>query len=66
MRHQGEVVSWRVLLNEVWSTDEAVGARDMIKTAVYRLRQHLGPEADDLIVSVRGTGYLMPIQDMTA
>ena len=66
MRHQGEVVSWRVLLNEVWATDEAVGARDMIKTAVYRLRQHLGPEADDLIVSIRGTGYLMPIQDLPA
>ena len=38
----------------------------MIMTAVYRLRQHLGPEADDLIVSVRGTGYLMPIQDLPA
>jgi len=61
MRHSGEVVSWRVLLNEVWATDEAAGARDMIKTAVYRLRQHLGSQGDDLIVSVRSTGYLMPI-----
>lgn len=61
LRHRGEVVAWRTLLNEVWYTDEALGARDMIKTAVYRLRQHLGRHGDDLIVSVRGVGYMMPI-----
>lgn len=62
-RHVGEVVGWRTLLNEVWATAEIVGGRDMIKTAVYRLRQQLGPDAEDLIVTVRGAGYLMPRQD---
>lgn len=59
-RRRGEVVSARELLNEVWQTAEPVGARDMIKTAVYRLRHHIGQPSDALIVTVRGAGYLMP------
>ena len=62
-RHRGSVVAWRDLLNEVWATGEPVGGRDMIKTTVYRLRQHLGPDAEALVVAVRGVGYLMPSLD---
>lgn len=63
VRHAGSVVSWRDLLNEVWFTGATEGGRDMIKTTVYRLRQHLGPVGEDLIVTVRGSGYLMPRLD---
>lgn len=59
-RHVGNVVGWRELLNEVWYTGETGGGRDMIKTTVYRLRQHLGDRAESLIIAVRGVGYLMP------
>lgn len=59
----GEVVSWRTLLNEVWATSEIAGGRDMIKTTVYRLRQQLGATGEQLIVTVRGAGYLMPRQE---
>ena len=62
-RHTGEVVGWRTILNEVWATTETMGGRDMIKTTVYRLRQQLGPAAERLIVTVRGSGYLMPRQE---
>ncbi len=60
VRHRGEVVTWKTLLSEVWYTGETMGGRDMIKTAVYRLRQHLVPHGDALIHTVRGAGYLMP------
>lgn len=59
-RRAGEVVPWRDLLNEVWFTGELAGGRDMIKTTVYRLRQHLGEAGDELIVAIRGVGYRMP------
>lgn len=62
-RRVGDIVPWRTLLNEVWHTAELQGGRDMIKTSVYRLRQHLGQAGESLIVTVRGTGYLMPRQD---
>ncbi|WP_420176294.1 response regulator transcription factor [Luteococcus sp. OSA5] len=57
-RRAGQVVTWAELLNEVWATGEQHGGRDMIKTTVYRLRQHLGVERE-WITAVRGTGYLM-------
>lgn len=60
MRRAGQVVPWRDLLNEVWATAETVGGRDMLKTAVHRLRSSLGHAGEPLIVTVRGTGYLMP------
>lgn len=60
-RHVGEPVGWRSLLNEVWSTAETQGGRDMIKTTVHRLRQRLGLPGEGLVLSVRGVGYLMPV-----
>lgn len=60
-RHAGEVVTWRELLNDVWSTTVLTGGREMVKTAVYRLRQRLPePDGESLVITVRGRGYLMP------
>ncbi|MFT3861586.1 response regulator transcription factor [Micropruina sp.] len=58
-RRAGEPTDWRTLLNEVWHTAELAGGRDMVKTAVYRLRHALGDDGEGLIVTVRGTGYLL-------
>lgn len=65
VRYAGEVVDYRTLLNEVWQTGETAGGRDMIKTAIYRLRNQLGAEASELIITVRSIGYLMPRADET-
>ena len=59
-RRPGQVVEWSELLNEVWYTGEHAGGREMIKTTVYRLRQHLGP-GREWVSAVRGSGYLMPV-----
>ncbi|ACZ31998.1 two component transcriptional regulator, winged helix family [Xylanimonas cellulosilytica DSM 15894] len=60
----GEVVTWRDLLNDVWSTASVAGGREMVKTAVYRVRQRLPERAGEpLVVTVRGRGYLMPRLD---
>lgn len=58
----GEVVGWPELLRSVWGTDSTVGGREMVKTAVYRLRGRLGraPDGSELIRTVRGRGYLVP------
>lgn len=60
MRHKGEIVTWAVLLNDVWFTASGVGSKEMIKTTVYRLRHRLDGEGAALILTVRGEGYLMP------
>lgn len=52
----GEVVTVKELLNEVWQTSSGLGGKQMVKTAIYRLRQELG-EAGDLVVTRRGAGY---------
>lgn len=55
----GEDVSWHDLLNEAWETTDAVGAHDMIKTTMYRLRRQLERAGMDphSIQAVRGRGY---------
>lgn len=57
-----EEVSWSLLLQEVWGTDSLLGGRDMVKTAVYRLRGKIGDSsaAPRYILTVRGRGYRMP------
>ena len=57
----GKVVPISHLLNEVWQTQETSGARDMIKSTVYRLRKGALAQISkpDLIVNVRGLGYSM-------
>lgn len=58
-REPGDVVALRSLVRDVWQTDHTEGARDMVKSLVYRLRGQLraaGAPAD-LVESVRGQGY---------
>ncbi len=57
--HPGEVRAWRLLLTQGWQSEDWVGGRDLVKATIYRLRQRLGPDAADLIVTVRGSGYLL-------
>ena len=61
--HEGETVGPRQLLNEAWATSTTVGGREMIKTAIYRLRKHLEQAGADpsLVSSVRGKGYRLLI-----
>lgn len=62
VQRTGEVVGWPELLHAVWGTESSVGGREMVKTAVYRLRARLGvaPGGSELIQTVRGHGYLVP------
>lgn len=59
--HAGETVTPYQLLNEAWATSSTVGGREMIKTAIYRLRKHLAESGGDpsIIKSVRGRGYML-------
>ncbi|OKL55167.1 hypothetical protein BSZ39_00230 [Bowdeniella nasicola] len=57
-RTPGEAVAINDLLNEVWQTSARHGGKEMVKTAMYRLRQELG-DAASLVVNQRGAGYLL-------
>lgn len=59
MLNAGRVISWQALLKEVWQIDVWDGGKEMVKTAVYRLRQKIEIEPDhpDYIITVRGVGY---------
>lgn len=61
--HEGEDVAWRDLLNEAWETTDAVGAHDMIKTTMYRLRRQLERAGMDpaCVQPVRGVGYRLVV-----
>jgi DNA-binding response OmpR family regulator len=58
-RHAPRPVGPTQLLNEAWATTATVGGREMIKTAVYRLRRHVREAGGDpsMISAVRGQGY---------
>lgn len=60
--HPDEVLSWSYLLQAVWGTDSLLGGREMVKTAIYRLRSKLedAPTDASYIATVRGRGYRMP------
>ncbi len=53
----GETVTTRELLNAAWETSSPVGGREMVKTAIYRLRRELGPAGARMIRTRRGEGY---------
>lgn len=57
----GEVMSVEYLLREVWGAESMVGGKQMVKTAMYRLRIKLGDSISDpsFIQTVRGKGYRM-------
>lgn len=60
--HRGTPQSWRTLLCVVWGAQYPAGGRDIVKSAVYRLRSRLATSGDgtDYIVTLRGVGYVVP------
>ncbi|MFC3299940.1 response regulator transcription factor [Arthrobacter agilis] len=58
---QGQPVSFRDLLLSGWQIDEGPGGREMLKTALYRVRKTLqGEGIPRAIRAVRGVGYELP------
>lgn len=58
--HPGEDLPFRQLLLLGWGDPQPLGGRELLKTAVYRLRlkiEAVDPEARGCIRSVRGVGY---------
>jgi DNA-binding response OmpR family regulator len=60
--HRGEPQPWRTLLEAVWGARDLAGGRDIVKSAVYRLRSRLAAVDDstDYVRTLRGVGYLVP------
>jgi DNA-binding response OmpR family regulator len=58
----GRVISWQTLLKSAWNIETWDGGKEMVKTAIYRLRQRIEkePENPEYILTVRGVGYTMP------
>ena len=56
LRHRGRVVSRDELLREVWGYAAGAESRT-VETHLAALRQRLGDDAADLILTVRGAGY---------
>jgi len=58
----GKVLTWRDLMKQAWNLESWEGGKEMVKTAIYRLRQKIenDPHRPDYILTVRGTGYIMP------
>ncbi|TLN06640.1 winged helix-turn-helix transcriptional regulator [bacterium] len=61
----GRVLTWQSLLNDAWGLGIWEGGREMVKMAVYRLRQKIGdnPDNPEFILTVRGVGYTMIVHD---
>ncbi|QTG76129.1 response regulator transcription factor [Trueperella pecoris] len=63
MRHGGDVATHRQLLNEAWGVSEAAGGREMVKTAIYRVRKTLEKSGVGVVIrSHRGEGYSIALQ----
>jgi DNA-binding response OmpR family regulator len=65
LQNLGHTVSFEDLLLAGWRQSEGPGGRQMLKTALYRLRQRLAAEGyPRSIKAVRGAGYrLLPFDD---
>ena len=59
VRNAGRVLSWQSLLKTAWEVEVWDGGREMVKTAIYRLRQKIETEPDNprYLLTVRGVGY---------
>jgi len=64
-RNAGRVLSWQALLKSAWGIEAWEGGKEMVKTAVYRLRQKIETDSENplYIITVRGVGYTMPVVD---
>jgi DNA-binding response OmpR family regulator len=63
VHHLGSPVTWEQLLREAWGVESWDGGREMVKAAIYRLRQKLDDDPNEprFIVAMRGVGYrLLP------
>jgi DNA-binding response OmpR family regulator len=60
--HRGTPQPWRTLLQAVWGAQDLAGGRDVVKSAIYRLRSRLAAVSDgtEYVVTLRGAGYLVP------
>ncbi len=60
--HRGTPQPWRALLQAVWGAQNLAGGRDIVKSAVYRLRSRLAvlDDGTEYILTLRGVGYLVP------
>jgi two-component system, OmpR family, response regulator ResD len=60
MVHAGAVVTFAVLIRQVWGYDDP-SVTDVVRTTVYRLRRKLGddPSSPHLIRSIPGVGFLL-------
>ena len=63
--HAGRVLTWQALLKQAWQTDQLGGGKEMVKTAVYRLRQKIEPDPEHprYLHTVRGVGYTLSSPD---
>lgn len=59
MKHQGKVLSPDAILANAWGP-EYVGAHELVKQFIYRLRSKLEPDPSNpsYILTVRGSGYV--------
>ncbi len=64
-QNAGRVLSWQSILKAAWDVETSEGGREMVKTTVYRLRQKIEAEPDNprYLLTVRGIGYSMPMQE---
>jgi DNA-binding response OmpR family regulator len=60
--HRGVPQPWHTLLQAVWGAQNLSGGRDIVKSAVYRLRSRLAAldERTEYVRTLRGVGYLVP------
>ncbi len=64
-QNAGRVLSWQSLLKHAWDLESWEGDKQLLKTAIYRLRQKIEkePENPHYIQTVRSVGYTMPASD---
>jgi len=60
--NRGTPQAWRTLLQSVWGAQNLAGGRDIVKSAVYRLRSRLAAldGETEYVITLRGVGYLVP------
>ncbi len=63
MAHAGSVVTFALLIRQVWGYDDP-SVTDVVRTTVYRLRRKLGddPATPRLLHSIPGVGFLLTDQ----
>ena len=61
-RNEGRAISRDELLARVWKLEPSAVTTRTIDMTVARLREKLGPEAVEVILTVRGKGYMMALR----